>query len=98
MRLIFRFTRTLVTLLTGEFTRTHFRSVRLCEARTVFGDPLAITFQDPDHSEGESRLLTFGVSIRDRVLVVSHTERGGKIRIISARQVTRQERKIYEDG
>lgn len=72
--------------------------VSFSEASTVFGDPLAITFQDPDHSEGEPRLLTFGISIRDRVLVVSHTERGGKIRIISARQTTRQERKIYEDG
>ncbi len=90
MRLIFRFTRILVTLLTGKFTRTHFRNVRLCEAQA--------SRCYNDHSEGESRLLTFGVSIRDRVLVVSHTERGGKIRIIPARQVTRQERKIYKDG
>ena len=71
--------------------------ISFAEASTVFGDPLAITFQDPDHSEGESRLLTFGLSIRDRVLIVSHTERSSTIRIISARQVTRQERKIYED-
>jgi len=71
--------------------------ISFVEASTVFGDPLAITFQDPDHSEGESRLLTFGLSIRDRVLIVSHTERSSTIRIISARQVTRQERKIYED-
>ena len=71
--------------------------ISFAEASTVFGDPLAFTFQDPAHSEGESRLLTFGLSIRDRVLVVSHTERSSTIRIISARQVTRQERKIYED-
>ena len=79
-----------------ENERKH--GVSFTEACTVFGDPLALTFEDPDHSEGESRLLTFGVSIQDRVLVVSHTERGGSIRIISARQMTRHERKIYEDG
>jgi uncharacterized DUF497 family protein len=44
------------------------------EAATVFGDPLAITFDDPDHSEGEYRLLTFGISRFNRLLVVSHTE------------------------
>ena len=45
------------------------------EASSVFGDSLAITFNDPDHSEGESRLLTFGLSKHGRLLVVSHTER-----------------------
>jgi len=67
-------------------------------ASTVFGDPLAITFNDPDHSTGEHRLLTFGYSRLNQLLVVVHTERRGKIRIISARRATKQERKIYEDG
>jgi uncharacterized DUF497 family protein len=68
------------------------------EAATVFGDPLAITFNDPDHSIREHRFLTFGYSQRSRLLVVVHTGRHGKTRIISARRATRQERKIYEDG
>jgi len=68
------------------------------EASTIFGDPLSITFDDPDHSVGEHRFLTFGHSIVKHLLVVVHTERHGKTRIISARCATRQERKIYEDG
>ena len=68
------------------------------EASSVFGDSLAITFDDPDHSEGESRLLTFGLSEQGRLLVVSHTERRGLVRIISARRATRAERRIYEEG
>jgi len=68
------------------------------EAATVFGDPLAITFDNPDHSVGEYRLITFGLSRFNQLLVVSHTEREGKMRIISARPMTRQERKIYEEG
>ena len=68
------------------------------EAGTVFGDPLAVTFYDPDHSEGESRFLTFGFSSGNRLLVVAHTERRGATRIISARRATRKERKIYEEG
>jgi len=58
------------------------------EASSVFGDSLAITFDDPDHSEGERRLLTFGLSEQGRLLVVSHTERRGLVRIISARRAT----------
>lgn len=68
------------------------------EAATVFGDPLAITFNDPDHSVGEYRFITFGLSRFDRLLVVSHTETEDKIRIINARKMTKQERKIYEQG
>lgn len=68
------------------------------EAATVFGDPLAITFDDPDHSVGELRFITFGLSRFDRLLVVSHTERKDKIRIINARKMTKHERKIYEKG
>ncbi|MCX7013614.1 MAG: BrnT family toxin [Candidatus Sumerlaeota bacterium] len=68
------------------------------EGATVFGDPLAITFADPDHSNVEPRSLTFGLSHMDRLLVISHLDRGERVRIISARLMTRQERKIYEEG
>lgn len=66
------------------------------EAGTVFGDSLAVTYSDPDHSHSEDRFLTFGMSQNNRLLVVSHTERKGKVRIISARLMTKHERKIYE--
>ena len=66
------------------------------EAVTVFGDSLAVTILDPDHSVGEFRLLTTGVSRSQRLLVISHTERANEIRLISARLATRQERKSYE--
>ncbi len=68
------------------------------EASTVFSDALAITFDDPDHSIREHRFLTFGHSRMGRLLVVVHAERHGRMRIISARRATRQERKIYENG
>jgi uncharacterized DUF497 family protein len=68
------------------------------EAASVFGDPLAITFDDPGHSIGEKRSLTFGLSTGGRLLVVSHTGRSARIRLISARLATRPERKIYEEG
>jgi uncharacterized DUF497 family protein len=66
------------------------------EAASVFGDPLALTFPDPDHSIEEKRWLTFGVSQTDRLLAVIHSERSRAIRIISARRATRHERGIYE--
>jgi hypothetical protein len=72
--------------------------VTFYEASTVFSDPLAITFMDPDHSKNEERFLTFGLSKFDRLLVVSHTDREKRSRIISARLMTRQERSIYEEG
>ena len=68
------------------------------EASTIFGDPLALTFNDPDHSTGEHRFLTFGYSRISRLLVVSHTDRHGKTRIIGARKATKQERGTYEEG
>ena len=64
----------------------------------MFGDPLATTFPDIDHSAFENRFLTIGASASRRLLVVAHTEIGEKIRIISARQVTRRERKFYEEA
>lgn len=68
------------------------------EASTVFGDPLAITFRDPDHSVGEMRFLTFGMSSSGLLLVVAHAQRSRRIRLISTRRATRAERKIYEEG
>jgi hypothetical protein len=68
------------------------------EASWVFGDPLAITFQDPAHSAGEHRFLAFGVSRTGLLLVVSFADRGKRTRLISARQATRAEGKIYEEG
>jgi uncharacterized protein len=66
------------------------------EAATIFDDPLALTFPDPDHSELELRQLTFGMSAVGRVLAIISTERNRGIRIISARKATRHERGIYE--
>lgn len=66
------------------------------EAVTVFYDPLATTFPDPDHSVDELRLITFGYSTQERLLVVAHAERGNTIRVISARIATTHERKRYE--
>jgi uncharacterized protein len=68
------------------------------EAETVFDDPLFIDFYDPDHSEDEARYLIVGASNRRRLLIVSYTERGDSIRLISAREVTRSEREAYEEG
>jgi len=68
------------------------------EAATVFLDPLAMSAPDPDHSAGEVRYITFGMSALARLLVVSHTYRHGAIRIISARRADRSERKMYEEG
>lgn len=71
-------------------------SVAFEEATTVFGDPFAITIFDPKHSHSENRMITTGYSSLDRQLSVAHTDRGDKIRIISARQATPAERKNYE--
>lgn len=68
------------------------------EASSIFYDPLAVTGADPDHSEDEERLITFGMSSQGRLLVVSQTERGEAIRIINARVATQLERHIYEES
>lgn len=67
------------------------------EAATVFGDRLATTYEDPAHSEDERRELTFGFSANGRALVVSHCERAKRVRIISARPMTRRERRQHEE-
>ena len=68
------------------------------EAKTVFDDQLYVDFYDPDHSDEEQRYLIVGESNRGRLLIVAYTERGGLIRLISARVVTRSEREVYEEG
>lgn len=69
------------------------------EAVTVFSDPMALTFLDTDHSETEDRSRTYGISNKGRLLVVVHTERQNKLRIISARKATQYEEKyIYSQG
>ncbi|HYG82138.1 MAG TPA: BrnT family toxin [Pyrinomonadaceae bacterium] len=68
------------------------------EAAAVFSDPLAAVIDDPDHSFDERRFLIVGESGAGHLLVVSYTERGGKIRIISARRATPMERRNYEEG
>ena len=65
------------------------------EAATVFRDPLSITVFDPDHSRSEDRYLTVGMTERGRAVVVAHTDRGQRTRIISARELTRAERDDY---
>jgi uncharacterized DUF497 family protein len=72
--------------------------VSFTEAMTIFADPLSVTGYDPRHADGEDRFLTMGTSVAGRLLVVSHTDRGDAVRIISARVATRRERKDYEDG
>ncbi len=81
-----------------DLTNQNKHGVTFNEAATIYGDPLALTFDDPEHSENEERLLTFGVSRLNKFLIVSHTERNGKMRIISARKMETSERKIYEEG
>ena len=66
------------------------------EAATVFGDPLSLTIPDPDHSSGEGRFVDVGLSHQRRLLMVSYTERGERVRLISARLATRKEKKTYE--
>ena len=68
------------------------------EAATVFGDPLSVTIGDPLHSEFEERFVLIGYSLRNRLLVVVHAARGGRIRVISARTATRKERLGYEEN
>lgn len=72
--------------------------VRFDEASTVFGDELSASGPDLAHSVGENRVVTFGLSSQGRLLVVSHTDRGAVVRIISARHATRMEKRIYEEG
>jgi uncharacterized DUF497 family protein len=68
------------------------------ETVTVFDDPLYVDFYDPDHSDEEHRYIIIGASQQGRLLLVSYTERDDIIRLISSREVTPSERKVYEEG
>lgn len=73
-------------------------AVSFDEAVTVFSDLLSLTIPDPLHSEDETRFVIIGESIRKRLLVVVHTDRGERVRIISARRATPTERRMYEEN
>jgi len=79
----------------AENLRKH--RVSFQEAASVFGDSLGATVLDPDHSAGENRFITIGLSKRGRLLMVAHAERRERVRIISARTLTRSERRAYEE-
>ena len=72
--------------------------VALEEAATVFEDPMFITVVDDEHSVDEERYITIGVSSQDRLLMVAHTDRGGRIRIVSARMATKKEARFYAEA
>ena len=72
--------------------------VTFVEASTVFRDHLAVTYPDPDHSIGEQRFITIGLSSRGNVLLVAHAENDDRVRIISARRATRRESHAYTQG
>jgi len=67
------------------------------EGATIFHDPLIATVFDPDHSKGEERFVSIGISVHSRLLVVVHTFREERIRLISCRKAAITERKIYEN-
>ncbi|MDR3719545.1 MAG: BrnT family toxin [Bryobacteraceae bacterium] len=71
--------------------------VGFVEASTVFGDPLSITIPDPGHARSEERFAMIGMSGARKLLVVVHTVRGARIRLISARGATKHERRNYEE-
>jgi uncharacterized DUF497 family protein len=71
-------------------------SISFEEGATIFNDPLIATISDPDHSEDEERSISMGISMQGRLLVVIHTERNERIRLISCRKATTAERKAYE--
>jgi uncharacterized DUF497 family protein len=83
----------------GKKARVNLRKhgVSFEEAVTIFGDPLSVTIPDSPHSVGENRFIIVGRSEAQRVVVVVHSERGDRIRIINARPATRRERRDYED-
>lgn len=79
------------------FANERKHGVTFDEASTVFGDVLSVSGRDLEHSTGEPRYVTLGISSYGRVLTVCHTDRRGIIRIISARPATRKEKRIYEE-
>ena len=73
-------------------------NVSFKEAQTVFDDPLYVDFYNPDHSQNENRYIIIGASSMGHILLVSYIERGNITRIISARKVTKQEFKTYQES
>lgn len=67
-------------------------------AKTVFADPFLQTLPDDEHSNEEQRFINIGRSTSNKTLIVIHTERAGKIRIISCRKATAAETEFYEEG
>jgi hypothetical protein len=65
--------------------------------QSLFGDPFAATYPDPDHSEMEHRFITVGMSNANRVLLVVHADGRENIRIVTARRATPRERENYEE-
>jgi len=72
--------------------------VALEEAATIFDDPVFITVVDDEHSVDEERYITIGMSSQGRLLMVAHTDRDGRIRIISARGATKKEEQFYAEA
>ena len=70
--------------------------ISFLEAQTVFNDPLLITFEDEEHSNGETRYVSIGMSDRGRILAIVHVERNDRIRLISCRKATVREQRLYE--
>lgn len=68
------------------------------EGKTIFNDPFLFTFPDDKHSANEERYINIGISANGRILILTHTERQGKIRIINCRKATTRERRFYEEG
>jgi uncharacterized DUF497 family protein len=79
----------------AENLRKHWVSFK--DASTVFGDHFGVAARDPDHSIGEQRYILVGASIQMRLLLVCYTERAKRIRIMSARELTTREKKVYEE-
>jgi hypothetical protein len=71
--------------------------VGFAEASSVFGDPLSITIPDPGHARSEERFVIIGKSSTNKLLIVVHTVREARVRLISARGATRHERRNYEE-
>ncbi|MDA3949785.1 MAG: BrnT family toxin [Spirochaeta sp.] len=86
-----------MTIITTVVSNEIKHGVTFDEASSAFGDVLSITIQDPLHSTDENRFVLIGQSHRGRLLIVVHTDRNDRVRIISARIATGSERRNYEE-
>ena len=78
-------------------SNVHKHDVTFAEASSIFDDPLFITLLDEEHSTDEERFITIGLSNKNRLLLIAHTERKNRIRIISARKATKNEENFYQE-